>query len=96
MAIRMRNGEIPITVNSIHQQLSLPIGGLDLNSLAPSKGDDDLVGPWRKQYKKDRMKPKDVLNVIIESAESGENFKLNFLVMMVNTLAECSREGFAI
>lgn len=93
MTVKLSNGHIPITVASIYRLLGLPIGGLDLNSMAPLIGDADISKPWKRQYTKEMMRPKDVMNMIKRTGDYGVNFKLNFLVVVVNTLAECSRVG---
>lgn len=91
MKLKVMNGDIPITVASIHRILGVPTGGLDLNAIAPSIGDNDLSKSWKKQFSKERMRPRDVMNVIETSGDYGPNFKLNFIVIIVSTLAECSR-----
>ncbi|KVH91304.1 hypothetical protein Ccrd_006678 [Cynara cardunculus var. scolymus] len=91
MTIQLRDGQIPVTVKSIHDVLGLPTGGLDLNLIEPSKCNDAIVSAWRKQFSKDRMRPKDVMNVVQKSDDTGVMFRISFLVIMVNTLAECSR-----
>ncbi|KVH87981.1 hypothetical protein Ccrd_024633 [Cynara cardunculus var. scolymus] len=93
MTIQLRDGQIPVTVKSIHDVLGLPTGGLDLNLVGPSKRNDAVVSAWRKQFSKDRMSPNDVMNVIQQSDDAGVMFKMRFLVIMLNTLAECSRVG---
>ncbi|KVI07904.1 hypothetical protein Ccrd_013731, partial [Cynara cardunculus var. scolymus] len=92
MNIRMNDGAIPIRVKSIHEVLKLPMGGgIDLNSVEQSSCLDDMTTAWRKQFTKERMRPKDVMNVVHKSADAGAMFKLSFLVIVINTLAECSQ-----
>ncbi|KVG50054.1 hypothetical protein Ccrd_026388, partial [Cynara cardunculus var. scolymus] len=93
MNITMNASVIPITVKSIYDVLGLPMGGVDLNSVDPSSAIDDIITAWRKQFSKDRMRLKDVMTVVQKSGDSGAMFKISFLVIVINTLAECSRVG---
>ncbi|KAI3667744.1 hypothetical protein L6452_42813 [Arctium lappa] len=53
----------------------------------------ELAAIWKKQYKKRSPRPTDVMNAIQSSTDAGLMFKLNFLVLFVNSMAECSRMG---
>ncbi|KAJ9545058.1 hypothetical protein OSB04_024765 [Centaurea solstitialis] len=93
MVIKMEEENIPITVQSIHKILGLPTGGLDLASVDPTRISDELSASWKSQSTKYRMRPTDVMKIIHSSEDAGTTFKLNFLVIMVNSLAECSPVG---
>ncbi|KAI3730089.1 hypothetical protein L6452_18765 [Arctium lappa] len=72
---------------------TLPIGGLDLSEIEPDSDSEALAAAWRKQYKKEKMRPTDVMSKILETSETDIMFKLNFLVLCVNSMAECSGMG---
>ncbi|KAI3735646.1 hypothetical protein L6452_15154 [Arctium lappa] len=93
MHLKVHTGVIPITVESVHRFLGLPTGGIDLANEQSLDADDNLTLFWRRQFKKGRMTPQDIINEIRRTQEGDIKFMLNFLVLVVNTLGECSRMG---
>ncbi|KAI3685228.1 hypothetical protein L6452_34466 [Arctium lappa] len=93
MNLKVHNGVIPITVESLHRSLGLPTGGIDLANEESLDVDDNLTLFWRRQFINGRMTPHDIINEIRRTKVGDIKFMLNFLVLVVNTLGECSRTG---
>ncbi|KAI3692979.1 hypothetical protein L6452_32805 [Arctium lappa] len=70
-----------------------PIGGLDLMTMDNTDEGAELAGISKRQYKKESHRPTDVMNEIQSTTDASLMFKLNFLVLFVNSMAECSRMG---
>lgn len=73
--------------------LGYDLRGIDLEEQQAGKSDANLSNIWKKQFTKKNLTPKDVMNEIVATDDAGVRFKLNFLVLFVNTLAECSHVG---
>lgn len=84
---------ISIDESVVHKILGVPIGGVNLDTVDTDDMSADLIRRWKLQYKKEKIRPSDVSNTIIDSDDDGELFKLNFLVLFVNSMAECSPAG---
>ncbi|KAJ9553673.1 hypothetical protein OSB04_017718 [Centaurea solstitialis] len=93
MEIRLENGSIKITKDSIRDMLGVPNGGVELKSLQGTETDDTILKEWKKQYGKTLIRPADVMREIIVSEDAGLNFKLNFLILVSNTMAEGMKMG---
>ncbi|KAI3702163.1 hypothetical protein L6452_27889 [Arctium lappa] len=93
MHLKVHTGVIPITVESVHQILGLPTGGIDLVKEDSLDAEDNLALFWRKHFIKALITPQDVINEIHRTKEGDIKFILNFLVLVVNTLGEYSRTG---
>ncbi|KAI3734938.1 hypothetical protein L6452_14420 [Arctium lappa] len=64
MEMRLKHNTITIIEETIHQILQVPIGGLDLGEIDPDSDSEALAATWRKQYRKDKMRPTDVMKKI--------------------------------
>ncbi|KAI3770939.1 hypothetical protein L6452_02087 [Arctium lappa] len=42
-----------------------------------------MIIEWKKQFTKEKMRPSDIMKCIVESKDSGDMFKLNFLVLFL-------------
>ena len=94
MKLRIHNGDINITIQSIYAILSLPMVGFDLLRDEPPSKYLDISASFRQQFpNKPRMRPTDVMDLIIETGEVGLQFKINFLVLFVNVIRRCSTMG---
>lgn len=93
MCIGLETGNIKITEQSIHEILGLPVDGIDIESFQPPTGSTDLLQIWKTQFDKQRISPSDVQDRIKQMRDSGTMFKLNFLMIVVSVLAECTRVG---
>ncbi|KVI11495.1 hypothetical protein Ccrd_010094 [Cynara cardunculus var. scolymus] len=79
MELKVMNGGIPITIQSIHNLLGLRRGGIDLLEMDEVDDSKNITTTWRKQFEKKKMRPKDIMKLIQSSGNVGFNFKLNFL-----------------
>ncbi|KVH88426.1 Zinc finger, RING/FYVE/PHD-type, partial [Cynara cardunculus var. scolymus] len=93
MELKVVNGGIPITTESIHKLLGLQMGGLDILEMDEVDDSKNITATWRKQFEKKKMRPKDIMKLIQNSGDAGFIFKLNFLVLFVNLMVECNRMG---
>ncbi|KAJ9547354.1 hypothetical protein OSB04_019897, partial [Centaurea solstitialis] len=93
MQLETTSGNIPITVDSIHHLLKLLTGGLDLMNLKDLPSGVELVKEWKKQFGNRIIRPMDVMRLILKTDNSGVRFKMNFLVLFVNLMAECNSMG---
>ncbi|KAJ9562015.1 hypothetical protein OSB04_007175 [Centaurea solstitialis] len=86
MKLRACNGSIEITIDSIHSILDVPKEGFDLIRDEPPSRERDIASEFRKQFpEKRKMRPTDVMDLIVESDESGLQFKTNFLMLYVTS-----------
>ncbi|KVH97090.1 hypothetical protein Ccrd_000812 [Cynara cardunculus var. scolymus] len=63
--LKVTNGVIRITVESIHNLLGLQMGGIDLLEMDELDASKNTATTWRKQFeKKKKMQPKDIMKLI--------------------------------
>ncbi|KAI3668959.1 hypothetical protein L6452_40176 [Arctium lappa] len=53
----------------------------------------DLGKEWRKQFYKSYIRPLDVMRLILQTDDLGFMFKINFMVLFVNLMADCNSLG---
>ncbi|KAJ9565459.1 hypothetical protein OSB04_001425 [Centaurea solstitialis] len=93
MSLDMINSSIQITTQSIHDLMGLRLGGLDLEDPNDEDGDESIVDEWKSQFDKPKIRPTDVMKLILETDDASFRFKMNFLVLFVNLMAECTPSG---
>ena len=93
MHLKVSGGVILITIRSIHELLGVPTGGVDLIEAPDTEFGFNLVKEWRQQFSKPNPRPSDVSRVILESDDFGLMFKVNFLVLFANLMADCNSSG---
>nr|KAJ0187203.1 hypothetical protein LSAT_V11C900500300 [Lactuca sativa] len=94
MVIDIEGKELKVTSESVHDMLGIPIGGTKLTQLDQWPKDDTSYDEWKQQFKKDSIiRPSAIKNVIISTTQVDFNFKLNFLVLFVNTFCESTSMG---
>lgn len=52
-----------------------------------------LTNKWREQFSKPWIRPMDVMKLISKKADVGFQFKINFLVLFLNLMADCTSMG---
>ncbi|CAI9294481.1 unnamed protein product [Lactuca saligna] len=94
MVIDIEGKELKVTVESVHDMLGIPIGGTKLTQLDQWPKDDTSYDEWKQQFKKDSIiRLSAIKNVIVSTTKVDFNFKLNFLVLFVNTFLRVNING---
>ncbi|KVI05038.1 hypothetical protein Ccrd_016632 [Cynara cardunculus var. scolymus] len=93
MEIKVSHGAIKITTEAIHEILGVPIGGVDLKSIESATMEADITKRWRQQFDKVKVRPADIMKEIERSKVADFNFRINFITLFVNTMADCNRMG---
>ncbi|CAH1454220.1 unnamed protein product [Lactuca virosa] len=89
MVLTVERGEIPITRQLIHDMLGLPLGNVNINSLNFTPAQDKTVDLWSAQFNSENdISPKGVQRAIKRLKDVGLLFKVNFLVLICNTLGQ--------
>ncbi|CAI9300606.1 unnamed protein product [Lactuca saligna] len=92
--IYIEGKELKVTAESVHDMLGIPIGGTKLTQLDQWPKDDTSYDEWKQQFKKDSIiRLSAIKNVIVSTTQADFNFKLNFLVLFVNTFCESTSMG---
>nr|KAJ0204610.1 hypothetical protein LSAT_V11C500274460 [Lactuca sativa] len=94
MVIDIEGKELKVTTESVHDMLGIPIGGTKLTQLDQWPKDDTSYDEWKQQFKKDSIiRLSAIKNVIVSTTQADFNFKLNFLVLFVNTFCKSTSVG---
>lgn len=93
MRIKVKEGWIEITPNSVHDMLGVPIGGSDLLSLEPTKQEEDITTDWIQQFLNPQVRPMQIMQKIKSSRVADIDFKINFITLFFNTMIDCQKMG---
>nr|KAJ0228558.1 hypothetical protein LSAT_V11C100046600 [Lactuca sativa] len=94
MVIDIEGKELKVTAEFVHDMLGIPIGGTKLTQLDQWPKDDTSYDEWKQQFKKDSIiRLSTIKNVIVSTTQVDFNFKLNLLVLFVNTFCESTSMG---
>jgi hypothetical protein len=95
MTIALPCGNINLSRDTVHDIMGLPMGATKITELPFRSPEHTSYTNWYNQYNKTHVRIHDVKRKIIESTNTDMNFKLNFLVLMINSLIESSSYGKA-
>ncbi|CAH1427917.1 unnamed protein product [Lactuca virosa] len=94
MVLNVDRGEIPITRQLIHDMLGLPVGNININSVKFTAAEDKTIDLWSAQFNSENdIRPKGVQRAIKRLKDVGLLFKVNFLVLICNTLRQSKSMG---
>ncbi|KAJ9548708.1 LOW QUALITY PROTEIN: hypothetical protein OSB04_021251 [Centaurea solstitialis] len=93
MVIKTSNGDIKVTTESVSEMLGLRNDGLDINDCVLDNEWNQRVTDWRQQYGEGSIKASDIQKKISESEDNDWNFRLNFIVLFVNSMADTLKMG---
>lgn len=96
MEVVVEKGVLNVNAKSVHEMLGLPIGGTLFKDMPVVDEDDEdsCMFEWRKQYENTKdLRLKQLKNEILLTREGDLNFRINFLVMFINTFCESTSMG---
>ncbi|CAH1440192.1 unnamed protein product [Lactuca virosa] len=89
MVIDVEEMELKVTTESVHDMLGITTGGTILTQLDQWPKDDTNYDEWKQQFKDGAIiRLNAIKKVIVCTTKVDFNFKLNFLVLFVNTFYE--------
>ncbi|KAL2931745.1 hypothetical protein RDABS01_037155, partial [Bienertia sinuspersici] len=96
--VKLKNGHLDIGIDDFHIVFGLPKCGNSVQlagSRETSLEYNELVGVWLEHLGKDRSKVtiSDIVNKMKEQEGGGENFKRNFVTMVVSTSIKGNQKG---
>lgn len=87
------NGALEITKERIHEIMGIPMEGVNIKEL-PSRGTDNhVLKEWMAQYPKKLFSSTAYLKKIKESRVDDILFRLNFIILFINTFIESKQMG---
>lgn len=92
--LKVKRGNIPVTRESVHEILGLPMGEVKFEELEYRKKGDTSYDDWKAQFENNAMvRLQDIKTKIVSTRNADMNFKLNFIAVLVNALLESSSTG---
>ncbi|CAH1422035.1 unnamed protein product [Lactuca virosa] len=94
MVIDVEGKELKVTTQSVHDMLGIPTSGTILTQLDQWPKDDISYDEWKQQFQERAIiRLNAIKKVIVRTTEADFNFKLNFLVLFINTFCESTSMG---
>ena len=86
---------IKVTAQTVHEILGIPLGKVKFNKLKNPSMKNHVVAEFRKQYYNGQKlpTPRNVLDHLAKSKDTGRLFKLNFLTVYMTIMAEITQGG---
>ncbi|KAI3791869.1 hypothetical protein L2E82_05733 [Cichorium intybus] len=84
---------IRITKELVHDIMGLPMGGENIKELESCAYNDPVLQQWKAQFPKKLYSVKDYYKLIKDTKEDDIMFRLNFLVLFINTFMESKLMG---
>ncbi|KAK1359789.1 hypothetical protein POM88_044263 [Heracleum sosnowskyi] len=97
-SLTMKKGDIEITEQAVHDVLGLPCCGAEIKFAKNSMTSERII-QWRSQFpvtneSQSLVKASEVVDMIKQTGEVDEIFKMNFLVVMTNVLIRSNTNNF--
>ena len=87
MKIKLKNYDIQISPDLIHEMLGVPLGGMDIKKLVKNKKkENSLSKTWYSKFNKNTPTPSQIARFITENKVEGLIFKLSILVIFSNVM----------
>ncbi|KAJ9548710.1 hypothetical protein OSB04_021253 [Centaurea solstitialis] len=93
MVIKTTFGDIRVTNESVSEMLGLKNEGLDIKDFISDGEWNDELTSWREQYCYSTIRQSEVQKKISESEADDWNFRLNFIILFVNSMANTLKMG---
>ncbi|KAL4579723.1 hypothetical protein LXL04_015886 [Taraxacum kok-saghyz] len=92
----VENGMLNVSAQSVHDMLGLPLGGMSFKDMAlVDEGDEEsCMFEWKAQFENIKdLRLKQLKNDILLTRAGDFNFRINFLVIFINTFCESTSMG---
>nr|KAJ0219546.1 hypothetical protein LSAT_V11C300140380 [Lactuca sativa] len=90
------NCEVSADSKFAQKMLGLPSGGSLLSNMdyISENNEESCMFEWKKQYENiDKLRLKQLKNELIQTSVADDNFRINFLVLFINTFCESTSMG---
>lgn len=94
LTINTENSEIKVTAEMISELLGIPSGGKKISKIKNTADNDPVLKKFFKQYPENKQFNKsDIATKIAASKDGGIIFKLNFILLFVNSICKSCQNG---
>ena len=93
MKMHLPLGTIDVTEDLVHDILGVPKGGEELYDIDQCSPRHLPLLAWKEQFEKGTVRPGEIEDRITESPRAGLMFKINFVMLFINTLCELNKPG---
>ncbi|KAJ9549058.1 hypothetical protein OSB04_021601 [Centaurea solstitialis] len=94
MVVRTTKGPIEVMTQSVHEILGLKDEGIDLFTLKTDDEWKEKLDDWKAQFGGElHIRGKHLLQKIMDSNSADMNFKLNFIILFMNSMGETMKMG---
>ncbi|CAH1413383.1 unnamed protein product [Lactuca virosa] len=96
LKVEFDNCEVSVDSKSVQEMLGLPSGGSLLSNMdyISENNEESCMFEWKKQYENiDKLRLKQLKNELVQTSAADDNFRINFLVLFINTFCESTSMG---
>ncbi|CAI9278032.1 unnamed protein product [Lactuca saligna] len=96
LKVEFENCQVSVESKSVQEMLGLPSGGSLLSNMdyISENHEESCMFEWKKQYENiDKLRLKQLKNELVRNNAAYDNFRINFLVLFINTLCESISMG---
>ena len=96
LKVEFDNCEVSVDSKSVQEMLGLPSGGSLLSNMdyISENNEESCMFEWKKQYENiDKLRLKQLKNELVQTSVADDNFRINFLVLFINTFCESTSMG---
>ncbi|CAH1427284.1 unnamed protein product [Lactuca virosa] len=96
LKVEFDNCEVSVDSKSVQEMLGLPSGGSLLSNMdyISENNEESCMFELKKQYENiDKLRLKQLKNELVQTSAADDNFRINFLVLFINTFCESTSMG---
>ncbi|CAI9269216.1 unnamed protein product [Lactuca saligna] len=96
LKVEFDNYEVSVDSKSVQEMLGLPSGGSLLSNMdyISKNNEESCMFEWKKRFENiDKLRLKQLMNELVQTSAADDNFRINFLVLFINTFYESTSMG---
>ncbi|CAI9282508.1 unnamed protein product [Lactuca saligna] len=96
LKVDFENCQVSVDSKFVHEMLGLPYRGSLLSNMdyISENNEESFMFEWKKQYGNiDKLRLKQLRNELVRTSAADDNFRINFLVLFINTFYESTSMG---